>query len=76
MCWIDDLLSFWFPPQRDSASIPDSGGADPLKFVSKKQAKAPPEIPEFYLRPELIPIKEPDDTPLLADAYLMAGGGG
>lgn len=37
---------------------------------------APPEIPEFLLRPELIPIKEPDDTPLLADAYLRAGGGG
>ena len=34
------------------------------------------DIPEFLLRPDLIPIKEPDDTPLLADAYLRAGGGG
>ncbi len=38
--------------------------------------EAPFPIPEFYLRPELIPIKERDDTPLLADAYVRAGGGG
>ncbi|MEE9149953.1 MAG: hypothetical protein V3U27_21455 [Candidatus Tectomicrobia bacterium] len=34
------------------------------------------DIPEFLLRPELIPTKEPDDTPLLADAWVRAGGGG
>lgn len=34
-----------------------------------------PEIPEFYRR-RPIPVLEPDDTPLLADAYLRAGGGG
>ena len=27
-------------------------------------------IPEMYLRPELIPVKEPDDTPKTADKYV------
>ena len=31
-----------------------------------------PDIPEFYLRPELIPIKEPDDTPKIADRYVRS----
>ncbi len=35
-----------------------------------------PEIPPFYRRPSTIPVLEADDTPLLADAYLRAGGGG
>jgi len=40
-----------------------------------------PEIPLFLRRfpdrrPSSIPVLEPDDTPLLADAYLRAGGGG
>ena len=62
------------------ASIPDSGGADPLKSVSEKQASAPPHahhaplpgIPEFYLLPQRIPVKEPDDTPQLADKYVRS----
>lgn len=29
-----------------------------------------PKILEFLLRPELIPVKEPDDTPLQADRYI------
>ena len=34
-------------------------------------------IPRFYLlHPDPIPVIEPDDTPLIADAYLRAGGGG
>ena len=31
-----------------------------------------PKPPEFYLRPELIPIKERDDTPKIADRYVRS----
>ncbi len=54
MGWVESVHS------DKGASIPDSGGADPPKSVSGKQTSAPPDIPELYLRPELIPIEEPD----------------
>ena len=91
MCdWIRDAIDFLFPEPVEQdmdgepcASIPDSGGADPLKSVSEKQASAPPHahhaplpgIPEFYLLPQRIPVKEPDDTPEQADAFVRSGQG-
>lgn len=51
--WLDDLLSFWFPPQRDDED-------DPLPDVEVVRLPYISDIPEFYLRPELIPIEEPD----------------
>lgn len=48
----------------------------PTKPLPPEKPDALPEIPDFYLRPELIPVKESDDTPLIADAYVRAGGGG
>ncbi len=55
MCdWLDDILSFWFPlPQEKAVDIPDSEPCFGVVDIS-------PDIPEFYLRPELIPITEPD----------------
>ena len=61
--WLDDLLDFWFPlPQEKVADIPDN---DCFGVVD-----IPLDIPEFYLRPELIPVEEPDDTPIEADRYI------
>lgn len=49
--WIDDLLDFWFPlPQDKAADIP----------TPDNDCFGALDIPEFYLRPELIPIQEPD----------------
>jgi hypothetical protein len=51
MAWVEAV----YGKLGKSASIPDSGGADPLKSVSEKQTSAPPdwnvtlpEIPEMY----------------------------
>lgn len=46
-CWLSEWLEFLFPEPVEvdgepCASIPDSGGADPLKSVSGKQTSAPP----------------------------------
>ena len=72
MCWIDDLLDFWFPQDRGlSDGAEDDGGSrigerPPLpeariRHDSSASSLSPlPDIPEFLLRPELIPIKEPD----------------
>ncbi len=58
--WLDDLLDFWFPlPQKKTADIPTPDN-DCFGVVD-----IPLDIPEFYLRPELIPIKEPDDAAVL-----------
>ncbi len=61
-CWLEEWLDFLFPEPVEQdmdgepcASISDSGGADPLKSVSRKQAWAPadahdaplPEPPDF-----------------------------
>lgn len=54
--WLDDLLDFWFPlPQEKAADIPTPDN-DCFGVVD-----IPQDIPEFYLRPELITtIREPD----------------
>jgi hypothetical protein len=72
-CWLEEWIDFLFPVNGSvsdvtreklgkSASIPDSGGADPLKSVSGKQASAPPhdwyaplpDIPECYKAEPLV----------------------
>jgi hypothetical protein len=45
--------------------------------VARRGSLAPslsplPDIPEFYLRPELIPIKERDDTLKIADRFVRS----
>lgn len=82
MCWIDDLLDFWFGDRglsdgAEGSAVNDSpkGTALHLGGISASPS-APslsplPDPPEMYLRPELIPIKEPDgDTPATADKYV------
>ena len=58
MCWIDDLLAFWFPPPQDKVADISTTHPDSESYLIAQDI--PPDIPEFYLRPELIPIKEPD----------------
>ena len=59
MCWFDDLLAFWFPePQRDKAADIPTTHPDSESYLGAQDI--PLDIPECYLRPELIPIKEPD----------------
>ena len=48
---------------------PDSGAQ------ASRDEDASPPIPEFYLRPELIPIKERDDTPKIADRFVRSRHG-
>ncbi len=55
---------------------PDSGAHPAPESVSGKQPPCAtdwqyPEIPECYLRPELIPVEMPDkDTPEKADLFV------
>lgn len=67
MCWIDALLDFWFGDRGLSAAAEERGrGSDSAelsipKTESSAAALSPlPDPPEMYLRPELIPIQEPD----------------
>ena len=62
MGWVEAVYA-----KRDSDPPPDPPDDSP---------DSPPEIPLFLRRPSTIPVLEPDDTPLLADACLRAGGGG
>ena len=68
-CWLEDWLDFWFPPPRETGGLVNMGTDSVSERAEQSTAadtKAPGEIapfpkpPEFYLRPELIPIKEPD----------------
>ena len=63
MCFlvILGLLMGWLSP-------PDAGEGQASNVL--RQEPVPLPIPEFLLRPELIPVKEPDDTPVTADKYV------
>ncbi len=79
--WLDDLLDFWFPEDRglsDAAEerlagealrapgSKESAGGEPGRCVPLASSLSPlPDIPEMFLRPELIPIKEPDGAAVL-----------
>ena len=60
MGWVEQVYA-----KREGPDDPPDDSPNPL-----------PEIPSFLRRPSTIPVLEADDTPLLADAYLRAGGGG
>ena len=75
MCWIDDLLDFWFGDRglSDGAEAGRAGtkGAVPPKaeapgYPSQQSSSASSlnplsDIPEMFLRPELITtVREPD----------------
>ena len=69
MCWIDDLLDFWFPRGLSDGAEGESGRQEPLgsaEVPEPLEARSGPSasslspllvIPEFYLRPELIPCE-------------------
>jgi hypothetical protein len=61
-CWLEEWLDFLFPEpvEQDIDGEPvEHDWYCPL-----------PEPPEMYLRPELIPVLEPDDTPREADRFI------
>ena len=71
MCWLEDAINFLFPApiEQDMDGVPDI----PATHSDSDAYSEPVDIPEFY---KAIPVLEPDNTPLIADAYVRAGGGG
>ena len=67
ICWlvILGLLGWLSSPRDKQVDIPESVDSDAYS--------GPVDIPEFY---KAIPVLEPDNTPLIADAYVRAGGDG
>ena len=74
MCWIDDLLDFWFGDRGLSDAAEDDEGSgllrvnnspspeDRIRHDSSASSLSPlPDPPEMFLRPELITtIRESD----------------
>ena len=79
MCWLEDAINFLFPEpvQQDMDGQRDKQPDIPAEPVDSDaysdEPDIPVDIPDFY---KPIPVLEPDDTPLIADAYVRAGGGG
>jgi hypothetical protein len=78
MCnWLEDAINFLFPEPVEQDMDGDKQ-VDIPESVSDSDAYSEPvdipvDIPEHLRR---LPVLEPDDTPLIADAYVRAGGGG
>lgn len=79
-CWLEDWLDFLFPEPVEQDGEPsfeelvqrefERTGKAALKELERLQQF--PKPPEMYLRPELIPIEERDDTPKIADRYVRS----
>ncbi len=72
-CWLAEWLDFLFPvgDGEPCASISDSGGADPLKSASGKDASAPPDAHADSL-PEIPPMFRAE--PLVQEAERVVRG--
>lgn len=79
MCWLEDAIAFLFPEpiEQDMDGEPDkppdisATHLDSESYLVAQDISG--DIPEHLRR---LPVLEPDDTPLIVDAYIRAGGGG